>query len=313
MSLGDTAVANYLFRLETSDMPSKAIEEVTTPRWKPLPQDRLLFFKRQGATCLFLGSSTISKVERDSAVPRDEAGAPEFEKVREPGRSAPLQGLVEVPPPSWTKITMTISEPQPLKDTPSLQDFIYSLEKVANFERPGSSIRHHGPISDRDVEAIASGSIHMYRTLYFGVLRYLPQERREELALSARLRSLTGEPTELPVEIGTGRGDASTAKAVSTTPVGQLSHLLEALLLSPAMLAAEVNKAWPPELLDRAGVAFERTSPVQDSSWDTAELQRLASSGHHAELLNLWSEYSRMIHEVQSEEEEIAQWRSQEL
>ena len=77
-------------------------------------------------------------------------------------------------------------EVKELPEDRTLGRLMYSLEKVSNFSKPGLNLRHHGIIDAGDLETIVSGKVHGPRSLYFGMLQYLPQEWRQYMDLTAR-------------------------------------------------------------------------------------------------------------------------------
>lgn len=68
----------------------------------------------------------------------------------------------------------------------TLGQMMYSLIRVANFSRPGLNLRHHAQIRDEDLQRVLNGDIYARRSLYFGVLQFLPRQWRDYVDLAAR-------------------------------------------------------------------------------------------------------------------------------
>jgi hypothetical protein len=68
----------------------------------------------------------------------------------------------------------------------TLGEMMYSLLRVANFSRPGLNLRHHSRVNEEDYRRILAGDINARRSLYFGVLQFLPRQWREYVDLAAQ-------------------------------------------------------------------------------------------------------------------------------
>lgn len=111
---------------------------------------------------------------------------------------------------------------------PRLGQLMYSLERVSNFTRPGLNFRHHSRVSEADVETIRTGEVHAARSIYFGLLQYLPPEWRSHLDLAARqARAMKTLERNQPGEDG------------DRLPLEELMHAIYEAAIRPAEMAAQ--------------------------------------------------------------------------
>lgn len=225
---------NYLFRLEKELEPTSPAtqesmlrfefpDDASTRRWifqewsrrswRVAVKDQLVLTRGRNLELRFIAIGTVLDVRMTESRP--------------PGRGQGA-GL-------GYRYTLTVSVER-LKEEPSLRQLMYSLEKVANFSLPGTNLPHHGLLSDHDVETIVSGQVDAERSIYFGLLQYLPERWREFADLTAQQmqarRSLDGESPQQRIRHESAR----------RLPAQELLSSLHNLLINPIDLGAQASR-----------------------------------------------------------------------
>lgn len=127
-----------------------------------------------------------------------------------------------------------------------LRRLMYSLERVANLTRPYVSFRHHGLLSDDDVDVVEQGQIHLQRSVYFGLLRRLPPPWRAYFEARARARIALATPQD--------KRDLA-----NEPPLNELWEDLVSSVIAPIGHAAQAR-----QILDELGEAT--AGPIAESA-----------------------------------------------
>jgi len=197
----------------------------------------------------------------------------------------------------WTVWQIHLAEVSELPDDRKLAPFAYSLERISNFTRPALNVRHHGRLTDNDVDTLLSGVIAPRRSQYFGLLRHLPFRWRRYAEAQVEMR------------LATERFDE--AARDRPPPYARewlhLSMLARRMAITPAVLAAQafaLSAATDWELL--SGIAELTPSGGHDLWLD--RLLRYAGAQHDA-LARVEAQLQIADSELHDEEEPIRKWR----
>lgn len=121
---------------------------------------------------------------------------------------------------------LTVTEIDKLPDDRTLDVFMFSLVRVANFSQPHLHFQHLYRVEEEDLETILTGNIDWNRSLFFGVLSSLPSQWRNYLEHSAIVLRTANKRSSF----------------VHGQPADELMLLIESIVLRPLRLASE---AWP--------------------------------------------------------------------
>lgn len=193
-------------------------------------------------------------------------------------------------------ITLQLDEIEYLPSDRTLGAFMFSLIRVSNFSRPYLNFRHMGRIEEVDLETLVSGTIDVGRSLYFGVLRHLPEDWRAYFEYSSMAENFAQARYEKK----------------HTLPIYELKKLINKLIIQPLEISAETEPAFR-KSLTRMGLEdsyvearlpdddLERniTSEKQTSSWG---ISVLINSAPH--LIQDIRPHWDMINELAPEEQE---------
>src|SRR5262245_9689008 len=240
--IGDTALST-----------PRTVVERGRRKWRVTEGDFLLFTEGRGMELRFVALSPVLRVE--STVVKEDDG-------------------------EITIVTVTVGSPSLLPEGLLLSRFMYNLIAVSNFGRPWLHLRHKARVGLVDVNMLREVRIVWDRTVFFGLLRELPDRWREILEAESRVRHVAEHPRE-PIQPW-------------TPPVRELLGLLELTIVSPALLAAEVHSAW----LDVLGPDTLAAIQVVDAEggvepWNILSLLRIAArtreslEGHWARVVDL--------------------------
>lgn len=161
---------------------------------------------------------------------------------------------------------VTISESTPLPQDRTLENYMFSLVRIANFGRPHLHLRHRSKVDPIDLETIVQGRIDSERTLYFGLLRELPASWRMYFEHSSVARSAFRRRADYPQGL----------------PVEELILLLKSIVLQSIDIAMAIepftrrvfeNMDEPSFQIEAVGSEELRTSP-----WNVSRLLREAES-----------------------------------
>jgi hypothetical protein len=229
-----------------ADGPPLKIVETTRRNWRVEPGDILLFTEGKGFSLRFIGFSEVLDVQR--------------QQVRE-------EDVL------LTTVAATVKQPSALPDDVLLSRFMYSLKIVSNFSHPWRHLPHRSHVPSVDFETLQQERVVWDRTIFFGLLRRLPNKWREFLEHESRARRARyniGDSWSIPDRL-------------HVEPVRELLTLVETTLLSPARLAADVGTAWE-EVFGAASVqAIQVVTPEGDPErWNLVALMRVAAHGSDA-------------------------------
>lgn len=179
------------------------VVESVKRRWKVARGDTLVFYTKGFRGVQFTSVARVGWVE-----------TARFEHEEENQTSA------------FFEHTVYLSEPNRLPDDRTLDDLMFSLRRVFNFTRPHLHIRHRSQLSDEDLRTVLTGAIHTKRSLYFGLLRHLPETwRRYHEYQSLALASHTSVSTDME----------------ESPPTDELLSLLEETAFQSVALAASIH------------------------------------------------------------------------
>jgi hypothetical protein len=182
---------------------SDSMETTSKRKWRIKQGDTLLYTSGSGNNLRFIGTSTVLEVEQKFI---------EADKYRDSG-------------PFYTT-HLKVAPIDELPNDRTLKAFMFSLIRVTNFSKPYLHFRHKSLIDEVDLETIRSGDVDWNRSLYFGLLTYLPATQRTYLEHRAMAMRVSKERSA----------------DVHEYPANELMELIESLILRPLTLASETGQ-----------------------------------------------------------------------
>lgn len=205
----------YLYRCDDLDWPIReasatnkthTLEVLSKRRWPIQEGDSLVLTWGRGLELRFVAIAPVLKVER-----------------LEPG-------LADSPK---HRVRVTVEPPRLLSEDLTLGRLMYSLVVIANCRRPWLHLRHRCRLPRADAETLLGERIAWDRTIFFGLLRELPERWREFLEAESRARHAVA-----------GLHEMSSGHKPPSEPVRELLDLVTATLISPASIGADAYARW---------------------------------------------------------------------
>lgn len=161
--------------------------------------------------------------------------------------------------------TLSLGDAIRLPEGSTLERFMYSLRCVSNLGRPWLHMRHKARISGSDLETLKESRIAWDRSVFFGLLSRLPPPWRAVLEAESRVRSAY-------------EASESFSSRPRPEPAKELLSLLEALLLVPAQIGADVERMWTDALGEILVNTDVMTSDGEREPWNLRMFLSVASS-----------------------------------
>lgn len=164
-------------------------EEGARSRWRVRSGDVFLLASGSGERLAFLGTARVVAYSEDSVEP-----AEEFRRsLPDPDGTDD----VDVERPTYRR-EITLADGKAFDVYRYFGELVYSLERVKNLSQPWRHVRDHSVLTKGDFDRIVENRVAVRRSIYFGLLRHLPDELRRFFQVDAAVRLLSEvEPGDL--------------------------------------------------------------------------------------------------------------------